>query len=77
MKRKITISKSDTKTINGRLSIPINLLQGIGITEEEREVTINLENNKLIIEKVRNIGIELGDNESLKITQDEMNYLLR
>lgn len=77
MKRKITISKSDTRTINGRLTIPINLLQGIGITEEEREVTINLENNKLIIEKVRNGRIEVGDNESLKITQDEMDYLLR
>lgn len=76
MKRKITINKSVSGAINGRLSIPAKLLEEMGITESDREVIIKLEFNKLIIEKVENKKIDLAGKIRVEITQDERDCLL-
>jgi len=76
MKRKITINKSDNRAINGRLNIPIKLLKEMGINEKDREVIINLDGNKLIIEKVCNNNINLVDKICLEVSQDERDFLL-
>ena len=76
MKRKITINKSDNRAINGRLNIPIKLLKEMGINEKDREVIINLEGNKLIIEKVEDDRRGLDGKASMDITQEEIEYLL-
>ncbi len=76
MKRKITINKSAHRAINGRLTIPVKLLEEMGITEKDREVIINLEGNKLIIEKVEDDRSSLDGKASMDITQEEIEYLL-
>lgn len=76
MKRKITINKSASKTISGRLSIPMKLLEEMGINEENRDVVINLEGNKLIIEKATNNMSSLSGIKYVKITDEEREYLL-
>lgn len=76
MKRKITINKSTSKTINGRLNIPIKLLEAMGITEKDRDVVINLEGNKLIIEKAANNMGSLVEIKYVDITDEERKYLL-
>lgn len=72
MKRKITLKKSNDKIVNGQLSIPANLLKSMGVTELDRDVIINLEGKKLIIEKT-----EEKKNDILEITEEERNYLLQ
>ena len=76
MKRKITINKSADRAINGKLTIPVKLLKEMGITEKDREVIINLEGNKLIIEKVEDDSSGLDGKASMDITQEEIEYLL-
>ena len=76
MKRKITINKSASKTVNGRLNIPMKLLEAMGITEKDREVIINLEGNKLIIEKAANNMSSLVGIKYVDITDEERKYLL-
>ncbi|AWK52965.1 PemI [Clostridium beijerinckii] len=76
MKRKITINKSDDRAINGRLTIPVKLLQEMGITERDRDVIINLDGNKLIIEKVEDDRRGLDRKISMDITQEEIECLL-
>ena len=71
MKRKITINKNTSRVISGRLTIPLKLLEYMGITENDRAVSINLEGNKLIIEKVEDSEMDL-----VEITQEERDYLL-
>lgn len=51
MKRKITFNKSGSGSKNGRLIIPVVLLELLGITEDDREVEIGFENGKITIEK--------------------------
>ena len=53
MKGKITFNKSGTGSKSGRLTIPVALLELLKITEEEREVEIKFEDNKIIIEKIK------------------------
>lgn len=77
MKRKITINKSVSGTISGKISIPEKLLKDMGIIENDREVIIKLEFNKLIIEKVENKKVNLAEKISIEITQDERDCLLR
>jgi len=52
MKGKVTFNKSGNGSKSGRVTIPIALLEILKITETDREVNINLEGNKIIIEKV-------------------------
>ncbi|GEM_PF-425710 len=56
VKGKVTFNKSGTGSKSGRLTIPVALLEILGITEDDREVDIKLEDGKIIIEK-------LSDNE--------------
>lgn len=77
MKRKITVNKSASGAINGRVSIPAKLLEEMGITESDREVIIKVEFNKLIIEKVKNKKVDLSGKIRVEITQDEKDCLLR
>ena len=51
MKRKVTFNKSGSGSINARLLIPMAYLEPLGINEDNREVEIKLEGNKLIITK--------------------------
>lgn len=76
MKRKITINKSNNRIINGKLTIPAKLLQEIGITEYDREVDINVENNKLVVEKVDgNTSKDLLGKICIEVTPEEREYL--
>ena len=76
MKRKITINKSASKTVNGRLNIPMKLLEAMGITEKDRDVIINLEGNKLIIEKAGDNLSSLVGIKHVDITEEERECLL-
>lgn len=52
---KVTFNKSGGTAKNGittRLTIPISWIKQLGITEEDREVVVKLEDNKIIIEKL-------------------------
>lgn len=52
MIRKVTFAKATSgKTVNARLIIPSAYLEVLGIDENNRDVSIKLEGNKLIIEK--------------------------
>jgi len=75
VERKITISKSISGTINGNLRIPINLLKFIGVTEDNRVVTIVLEDDKLIVGNLNNKR-NLVKEDFVEITQEEKKYLL-
>ena len=55
MKGKITFNKSGSGSKSGRLTIPVALLELLKITEEERDVEIKFEDNKIIIEKCKEI----------------------
>lgn len=78
MKRKITLNKSNNEYISGRLTIPGTLLESIGINGKNREVILNLEGNKLIIEKADDeISKDLSEENWTGITQEERDYLLR
>lgn len=78
MKRKITLNKSNNEYVSGRLTIPVALLESIGINEKNREVILNLEDNRLIIEKAdNNISKDLSEENWTGITQEERDYLLR
>lgn len=55
MKGKITFNKSGSGSKSGRLTIPVAILELLKITEEEREVEIKFEDNKIIIEKYKEI----------------------
>lgn len=50
---KITLAKAGNGAISPKVSIPWKWIQGIGITEEEREVEISFDekNKKIIITK--------------------------
>ena len=52
MIRKVTFNKSGSGSINAKVLIPAAYLEPLGITEEDREVNIKLEGNKLIISKL-------------------------
>lgn len=54
MKGKITFNKSGSGSRSARLTIPVALLEVLKVNEEEREVNISVEGNKLIIEKWEN-----------------------
>lgn len=78
MKRKITLNKSKNEYVSGRLTIPVALLESIGISEKDREVILNLEDNRLIIEKADNdTSKDLSEESWTGITQEERDYLLR
>lgn len=51
MNGKITFNKSGSGSKSGRLTIPVAFLESLNITEEDRDVTIKLEDGKIIIEK--------------------------
>lgn len=51
MKSKITFNKSGSGSKSGRLTIPVAFLEVLKITEDDREVNLTLNNNKIIIEK--------------------------
>lgn len=53
MKGKITFNTSGYGSKSGRLTIPVALLELLQITENEREVNINFQDGKLIIEKIK------------------------
>lgn len=74
--RKITMNKSTSGGINANLRIPIELLKRIGITENNRVVTINLEGDKLIVEDLKK-KINLVREDLVEVTQEEKEYLLR
>ena len=76
MKRKITINKSSSKTINGRLNIPMKLLEAMGISEKDRDVVMKLEGNKLIVEKAGSNMSSLVGIKSVDITDEERECLL-
>ena len=54
-KAKVIFNKSGGggrgKSITNRVTIPTSWIKKLGITEEDREVTIRYENDKIIIEK--------------------------
>lgn len=52
-KLKMGFYKSGSGSINAKTTVPITWLRKLGITPEEREFTIKLdeENNKIIIQK--------------------------
>lgn len=52
MKGKITFNTSGSGSKSGRLTIPVALLEILGITEDDREVDIKLEDGKIIIERL-------------------------
>lgn len=53
--RNIMINKaggtSGSRTKNYRVSIPVDMIRALGITEEDRGVLMTLEGGKIIIEK--------------------------
>ena len=54
MKGKITFNKSGSGYKSGRLTISVTFLELMKITEDEREVDITFEDEKLIIRKLEN-----------------------
>lgn len=52
MKGKVTFNKSGSGSRSGRVTIPVALLEVMGISEDNREVEITLKDNKIIIERV-------------------------
>lgn len=53
MKGKITFNTSGYGSKSGRLTIPVALLEIMGITEEERNVEMAFKDGKLIVEKIK------------------------
>lgn len=52
MKGKITFNKSGSGSVNAKLLIPKAFIELMKITENDREVDITYEDNKLIVKKV-------------------------
>ncbi|EHI97352.1 hypothetical protein CDLVIII_0623 [Clostridium sp. DL-VIII] len=78
MKRKITLNKSNNEYVSGRLTIPVALLEAIGVNEENREVILNLDGSRLIIERADDDTCkDLSEENWTGITQEERDYLLR
>ena len=53
-KLKITFNKSGSGSISASVRLPISWLKELGLTQENREVSVNFDNNKIIIEKEGN-----------------------
>lgn len=54
MKKNNKVMYAKTPTgINTRVSIPDSWIKSLGITENDREVTLILKNDKIIIEKIK------------------------
>ena len=53
--RNIMINKAEGTSVKGsknyRVSIPVDMIRALGITEEDRGVLMTLEGSKIIIEK--------------------------
>lgn len=56
MKGKVTFNKSGSGSKSGRVTIPVALLEVMGISEDNREVEITLKDNKIIIERVASMN---------------------
>ena len=52
MKKVVMFHKGGTKGQTARVTIPPEFLYVMGITKEEREVEMTIENGKLVIEKI-------------------------
>lgn len=52
MKAKVTFNKSGSGSKSGKVIIPVAFLEILNITEDDREVNITMEDNKIIIEKI-------------------------
>ena len=50
-KAKIIFNKSGSGSITNRIILPVPWIKKLGITKENREVTIRYEGNRIIIEK--------------------------
>lgn len=48
---KVTYNKSGSGSVTSRISLPITWLREIGVTEENREVIIELTDDSIIIKK--------------------------
>lgn len=64
-KLKITFNKSGSGSISASVRLPISWLKELGLTQENREVSINFDNNKIIIEKEGNDMLNKLKNELL------------
>lgn len=53
----VSFAKSKSGSTTTRLTLPITWLRELGITEEDREVIVKMEGDKIIIEK--NNGFKL------------------
>lgn len=64
-KLKISFNKSGSGSISASVRLPISWLKELGLTQENREVSINFDNNKIIIEKEGNDMLNKLKNELL------------
>ena len=64
-KLKITFNKSGSGSISASVRLPISWLKELGLTQENREVSVNFDNNKIIIEKEGNDMLNKLKNELL------------
>lgn len=55
MKRLVIFSKSKKRSMNAVINMPLNILEIMGITEDDREieVTYDAENNRMVITKAQ------------------------
>lgn len=58
VKRNIMINKaggtSGSGTKNYRVSLPVNMIRGIGVTDEDRSVILEFDGDKITIKKTKN-----------------------
>lgn len=56
VERNIMINKaggtSGKNTMNYRVSIPVEMIRGLGVTSEDRRVSLSFEDGKIVIEKI-------------------------
>ena len=64
-KLKISFNKSGSGSISASVRLPISWLKELGLTQENREVSVNFDNNKIIIEKEGNDMLNKLKNELL------------
>lgn len=50
-KAKILFNKTGNNSVTTRITLPVTWVRELGATQEDREVTLTLKNNKITIEK--------------------------
>ena len=79
MKSKVTFNKSGAGSVSGRVTIPRAFLEILGVTKEENEIKITMQDEKIIIEKGEiemnkfYNGAEVNMENLKKILQDDGN----